>query len=1594
MLPKVSFSGTQLANRVNNATNPWLYRYRLTAITTETGSVITVNYELTSPCPAQGPFPTPSDNHSSCFPVYWGAFVPGQNGEDWFNKFAVKSVSVSDPAGGSPGLYTSYAYSRAAWHYDDNEVVKTKYRTWGQWRGYQDVITYTGNGDPQTETETTYYQGMSDDNNSTDVPVQDSQLKNHEDVNQLAGDVLESTSYLYPGGPADHSTINSYWVSPAAATRDRSKEGLSDAPLTANFTGQVEQWSRQAITDGGSATWRITETDTSYDTSLSSPTAGLPLFTFDHGDLNDTSQQRCTTITYAPANTTENLAGLPAETEVDALPCGGPNPDGSSVPGSGQVNALTAPSGRAQSNIISDTRVFYDNSTLATTWPQPASPPWPQATPTLGDVSVVRQATAYTNGSASAWQTSSAQVYDSYGRVISSYDGDGGFNGTTYTPTSTAYTMTNGNTTSTKVTNSLGQYVTTTLDPLRGLPVTITDANGIMTNLHYDGLGRLTSVWEYGRATTSPANYLFSYSLTSNAAPVVTTQKLNNENGYITSYALYDSLLRPRQTQTPTPQGGALVTDHFYDSRGWEFKTNTNWWNSSVNPGTCPGSASPSSPCVWTIPDANVADQAVTQYDGLGRPVIVTSYDNSQVKSTAYTQYTGDKVTTISTGATISTPSGATPTAVTTDALGRETELDSYTIAPSISTGTNAGEFPTVTITGGTSQATSYSFETRGWPSGIIDAATGEQWTRTYDPLGRVLTSTSPNAGTTSMTYNADGNILTTQDALGHVISYTYDPLGRKTGEYDGPNSSSPPIAAWAYDNSNNAIAGMANPIGQLTTQTSYDNSRQPYTLQAKGFNAFGEPTGRTWTMPNDPSLGALATSYTMNYQYTTNTGQPYKDFYPASPLGTGQTTAALPSEVVTHGYATGLDLPSTLGSNQGNGYQQNDTFNAFGQVAQTELGSATNNADITNTYDQHTGALTDSQVANTAVQAAPFDDTSYTYDPAGNITSQQDARTTASTSQTELQCFTYDLLDRLRAAWTTDGTSGCSAGPSTGSGGTVGDGITGGAYWTSWTYNPLGGQTQQTQHSVSGGTDTVTNYTYNNGNGTTTGQSDTLTSAITTGPGAGTATYSYDAAGNTTARNLPSGNQALAWYDDGKLESVTTPGGNTTTYIYDANGNLLLQKAPGQTTLYIFGEQLNLNTSTGAGNGQVTGLRFIPLPGGGGAVVRTGTSYWFETGDQHGTSLLTLDNTAANPTWRQFTPYGAPRGTPSGPWPDTNAYLGDPVSSGTGLDIIGARAYDPTIGRFISADPILEPTNPQTLNGYTYAASNPVTGSDPSGLCPDPSQCPPAPDQNNALQQGVNKEEQQQYDALANAALNEDITGCGTHMECVMQTIRNFTDPYYAGQQIDNYIAGQNVRAERAQQAKLAQGRAAQNSGGFWGWVNNVMNYVAPVMNVIALATLFIPGLDAITGVLAAIVNVVDIASMAVDAVCMVVSAHSAYQDFSHGNIAGGILNTVGVGLSAVGLGTTGKAMGAFRAAYRLRGAVDEALAPTVSRIASGDWDQMGKLVPEADAALDSYMSAKNLFQRWNNLSTLAGYEGLNWWGITFAAQHSGVPN
>ncbi|WP_245654555.1 RHS repeat-associated core domain-containing protein [Streptomyces violens] len=83
--------------------------------------------------------------------------------------------------------------------------------------------------------------------------------------------------------------------------------------------------------------------------------------------------------------------------------------------------------------------------------------------------------------------------------------------------------------------------------------------------------------------------------------------------------------------------------------------------------------------------------------------------------------------------------------------------------------------------------------------------------------------------------------------------------------------------------------------------------------------------------------------------------------------------------------------------------------------------------------------------------------------------------------------------------------------------------------------------------------------------------------------------------------------------------------------------------------------------------------------------------------------------------TRRRMAPFGSERGKgdPDKPWVDDKGFLGKPVDKSTGLTHVGAREHEPENGRFISADPLINFTDPQQINGYAYANNSPVSFSD-----------------------------------------------------------------------------------------------------------------------------------------------------------------------------------------------------------------------------------------------------------------------------------------
>ncbi|MFD0476428.1 RHS repeat-associated core domain-containing protein [Nonomuraea thailandensis] len=84
----------------------------------------------------------------------------------------------------------------------------------------------------------------------------------------------------------------------------------------------------------------------------------------------------------------------------------------------------------------------------------------------------------------------------------------------------------------------------------------------------------------------------------------------------------------------------------------------------------------------------------------------------------------------------------------------------------------------------------------------------------------------------------------------------------------------------------------------------------------------------------------------------------------------------------------------------------------------------------------------------------------------------------------------------------------------------------------------------------------------------------------------------------------------------------------------------------------------------------------------------------------------------------RSYQPYGRPGGTDR--TATDRGWIGQIEDASTGLSYLNARYYDPSMGRFVSPDPLFDVARPQTLNPYAYGLNNPTAFSDPSGLIPD----------------------------------------------------------------------------------------------------------------------------------------------------------------------------------------------------------------------------------------------------------------------------------
>lgn len=1273
-LPPVTFKPAMMPNRVDGTdmvpAPPIYNRARIQSVTTETGETILVDYNLPTCSRVNHVMPAAADtNTMGCYNVKWyppGTAYGAAPASDWFNRYTVKDIGESDPVTGSPAKATNYSYGNAAWHRNDSELTESSDRTWDQFRGYASVTTTTGSGQdgPITQSVTTYLQGMDGDalaaGGTRTVTVDDSLGEHVPDSDWLSGQALETDSYDKAGAGNKITAYTVHRATGPSTTATHKRTGLTGFDLVARYVStSVVETKRGLKADG---TWRTTATTSTTDPG--------------HGNRTDNVRttvdglpEQCSLTKYA-TGTSPQMVGLVAETKT--------------ISGSGSCTATPT-----AANTVSDSRVLYDGLAF-------------QQAGALGDATSGQTLDRYDSSGNPVFVTTGLTSYDTYGRPTSATDPNttdaqhlGGAKTTTvYTPAVSGELPNTITVAAPAPGSSTDWKTTTTQDIARALPLSVVDANGKTTVEAYDALGRLSSVWLPGRTTSDSANKTFTYAINGTTGPSsTTTSTLKEDETYGRSVQILDGFGRPRQTQTIPALStlpGRLLTDVLYDSHGWAVQTRAPYYDDSTAPnGTL------------FLPDGQVNAETSTVFDGQGQ-VSATIFSTKGIEQW--------RTTTARPGVDetdVTPPSGGTPTTTLTDARGLTSQLWHYR---------------TTGVTGQASDAdvTSYTYTPAGKPATRTDATAKNTWTYGYDLRGRQITATDPDTGTTTQTYDGDGRLATTKDARQQTLTYGYDLNGRKTGLYMGSSAPANQLASWTYDT---APSGKGQPAG--STRYVGGATGTAYSTAILGYDNGYRSTGTTLTIPGSEVGQTTPFTYTTKNHYDPITGKISAVDAPALGGSSAETLASY--------YDVNGPLIFTKGQVT---YDLQTNYDPFGRPIRTTLNPWGSQVVATTNYDPATGrAVSDFIDKQTSTNGA-VDQYTYTYNPAGQTTSVSDIQNNTP-ANTDLQCFTYDSLGRLTTAWTDTGATttqpqpsvpgigGCTHTAPTSSGATTVGGPA--PYWTSYGYDSTGNRTTLTQHNTAGITanDVTTTQTFAPagqanqpttavGTGGGTGGPHSLAATTSTGPNnPGTSAYQYDAVGNTTKVTTAGATTALAWSGEGKLDSLVNSAG-TTTYLYDADGNQLIRRDPGKTTLNLGGDVLTYATATKT----LANTRYYPQPNGL-TIVRQGTTRTIQATDAHGTATLALDATTLTESRRPLDPFGNPRGTQPATWTGDRGFVGGTQDPTTGLTNLGAREYQPTTGRFLNPDPLLDAANPQQWNGYSYANNNPVNLSDPSGLCP-----------------------------------------------------------------------------------------------------------------------------------------------------------------------------------------------------------------------------------------------------------------------------------
>jgi RHS repeat-associated protein len=842
--------------------------------------------------------------------------------------------------------------------------------------------------------------------------------------------------------------------------------------------------------------------------------------------------------------------------------------------------------------------------------------------------------------------------------------------------------------------DAYGHTTTTVYDQWLALPTSVTDCNSVIVTTTYDALGRVvqktntslnltttnTYSWDASDSVSAPGAlplpYKYSVRTATTVQPAVTTY--------------YDRLGRAIRTIKEGFGSQQIRTDTGYNLLG------------QVVASSLPYTSGP----LWTT----------TTYDALGRVSTATA-PNGTVTTNAYK----GRVT----QATVVAPGVSLSQTNTTlvDAKGRTIAVwNPLATADNVPTfSDNKGSNP--------SSSASVAFALDGF--GRMRQTTLKDQTpvitATYDALGRQLTLNDPDKGNWVYTNSALGHVLRQTDARGTVTSSTFDQLGRQltrtTTETAGPVET----AKWYYYD--------VGPIDTILVHT-----------VAKGQKGWLLAPEREETVTTNGPGYAAANSASKIIHYYDAKGRPNIDlatidgkfFYTCTdyddysrvagvrhfwrPSG-HEDAANLPYVWQDFGYAYTYDSKSYLlaladSTSPSRTWWAADAIAGYDFRDRPVLVKKGSGHWTQRTYRPEDGVLTAIKTGPSAGSTS-VQNLSFNYDGLGNLTS----RSGSGGSET----LTYDNLNRL--------TNSTKQGA----------------------ISYYGNGNIRNKVSVTGAT--TADYTYD------AAHPHAVSSAFGYAMG-------YDVNGNLLTRTKTGETWTTRWAGFDKPRWMARAVGSVTTgseFLYNANRSRTIQlefdhlntsQVPDhyvRKRVYAMGSTLEINYTNSMGQGVTPDWKLkkvrIYVPGPDDVIgarefdpalppdkTETALVYHYdhlgsiESITPFGSTTATYANDDSGKSgrfsedpWGQrrnpLTWTGAPSTTDDGGADSLTprGYTGHEMLDDLGLVHMNGRIYDPLLGRFLSADIVVQfPGSLQSYNRYSYVVNNPLSLIDPTGFFVD----------------------------------------------------------------------------------------------------------------------------------------------------------------------------------------------------------------------------------------------------------------------------------